>query len=320
MSGVFSGDDVRYCHLCGRRIGGQFYEYPTGMTVCATCERTAPRCANCNAPTSAAGAVISRRGVLLCSRCAREVNSCGACGEPLLSAWSTFEELVATAEPRRYCPDCVAHRKRCDLCHAPLGAHTITLTDGQYRCQLCATELVVGEPAVRLVYTDALRELGRIVDQPLRQTPPLEIVSRRRMGATRLAHAHDAGLSARHSEDATGGAHVLGLFVRAHGKSLIFIEAGLTRGLLLGALAHELGHAWQTEQLGAAAGAVDPELGEGFAEWVAHHTLLANGRRILAQRARERQDIYGRGLIRLLSVEQARGRAAVLAIARAGRL
>lgn len=314
------GNDARYCHLCGQRLSGQFIQYTSGLAVCLSCERTAPRCSRCKAPTTATGATVSRRGALLCARCSREAGRCDACGEPLIHSWSTFEELVPTAAPRLFCPDCVAHRPRCDLCQAPLDARALTLSDGQYRCRLCATELVVGEPAIRLVYTDALREVGRILDQPLRQTPPLEIVSRLRMGETRRAHAADAGSATRHSGETAHGQHVLGLFVRANGRSRIYIEAGLTHGLLLGALAHELGHAWQSEQLGAAAGVVDPEVGEGFAEWLAYHTLLASGRRALAQRARTRQDIYGRGLARMLGVERSRGRAAVLAIARAGRL
>ena len=41
---------------------------------------------------------------------------------------------------------------------------------------------------------------------------------------------------------------MLGFFVRVHGSSTIYVEHGLPRGLLLGTLAHELGHAWQAER------------------------------------------------------------------------
>lgn len=211
-------------------------------------------------------------------------------------------------------------RPRCDLCHAPVGAGHITLSDGQYRCALCASDLVTTEPSIRQIYTHALTELGRIVTEPLRQTPPLEVVSRRRMGETRRAHIHDAGLTTGIVDENTGGRHVLGFFVRSHGKPKIYVEAGLTHGLLLGTLAHELGHAWQSEQLGAAASALDPLVSEGFAEWVAYHTLLAHNMPALASRARERDDLYGRGLERMLSIERTRGRNAVLTIARTGRL
>jgi hypothetical protein len=211
-------------------------------------------------------------------------------------------------------------RPRCDLCQAPVGAGHSKLSDGQYRCALCASDLVTTESSIRQIYADALKELDRIVTEPLRQTPPLDVVTRRRMGETRRAHVREAGLTTRMSDENVAGRHVLGFFVHTQGKSKIYVEEGLTRGLLLGTLAHELGHAWQSEQLGAAAGAVEPLVSEGFAEWVAYHTLLAHGLRMLATRARERDDLYGRGLERMLSVEQVQGHSAVLAIARTGRL
>lgn len=317
---MFGVDETRFCHLCGQQVVGRYYQYTNGLTVCASCERTAPRCARCHAPTPSAGSRVSRRGVLLCARCSRETFSCDTCAEPILGAWYSFQELITAPEPRRYCAECVRDRPRCDLCQAPTGAGAVTLTDGQYRCVLCATDLVIGEPAIRLVYTDALTQLGNILDEPLRRTPPLDVVSRRRMGETRRAYAREAGRPPAQHGDEAAGRHVLGFFVRSQGKPVIYVEAGLTRGLLLGTLAHELGHAWQSEQLGAAAGVVDPLVSEGFAEWVAYHTLLARGMRTLASRARERQDIYGRGLERLLSIEQAKGRNAVLRTARTGRL
>jgi DNA-directed RNA polymerase subunit N (RpoN/RPB10) len=315
---MFSGEEMRYCHLCGNPVVGRYYQYTNGLTVCSPCERTAPRCLRCRAPT-AAGASVSRGGVLLCARCNRETFHCDTCGEPILGAWYSFQELIASPEPRRYCVACVQSRPRCDLCHAPTGAGAVTLTDGQYRCVLCATDLVIGEPAIRLIYTDALAQLSLIIHEPLRQSPPLEVVSRRRMGETRRAYAREAGrLPTTHDADGTTGRHVLGFFVRSQGKPMIYVEAGLTRGLLLGTLAHELGHAWQSEQLGASAGDADPLISEGFAEWVAYHALLARGMRTLASRARERQDLYGRGLERLLDVEQKQGRDAVLRLARSG--
>jgi hypothetical protein len=321
---MFGVEETRFCHLCGQQVTGRYYQYTTGLTVCSACERTAPRCARCRAPTPAAGASVSRKGVLICARCNRETFHCDTCDEPILGAWYSFQELIATPQPRRYCAECVRDRPRCDLCHAPTGAGSVTLSDGQYRCVVCATDLVIGEPAIRLVYTDALAQLGLIVDDPLRRTPPLDIVSRRRMGETRRAYAREAGRAAPTShggaEEGAGGRHVLGFFVRTQGKPVIYVEAGLTRGLLLGTLAHELGHAWQSEQLGASAGAIDPQVSEGFAEWVAYHTLMARGMRTLASRARERQDVYGRGLERLLGIERAQGRVAVLRLARAGRL
>ncbi|HET9112170.1 MAG TPA: hypothetical protein VFN78_15175 [Ktedonobacterales bacterium] len=318
---MFGVAETRFCHLCGKQVVGRYYQYTNGLTVCSACERTAPRCARCRSPVPASGTHVSRKGVLLCAQCHRETFHCDTCAEPILGAWYSFQEMIPSPEPRRYCAECVRDRPRCDLCNAPTGAGSVTLTDGQYRCVLCKSDLVIGEPGIRLVYTDALALLGQFVDESLLRTPPLEVVSRRRMGETRRAYAREAGRApGPHGDDGAGSRHVLGFFVRTQGKPVIYVEAALTRGLLLGTLAHELGHAWQSEQLGAAAGAIDPLVSEGFAEWVAYHTLMARGLRTLASRARERQDVYGRGLERLLSIEQAKGRGAVLKLARAGRL
>ena len=330
---MFSIAGERFCHLCGQRIAGQYVQYTTGLIVCQRCELTAPRCTRCHVPVQAKGASRSRRGVLLCGSCARSVNHCASCAEPILEVWYRFEELLPAPEPRHFCAACVRDKPRCDLCLAPVGPRSVTLTDGQYRCGLCATDLVIGEPAIRLVYTDALEAMTGIVVAPLRRVPPLEVVSRRRMGEIRRAYAPDASQTAgrmpamparggpnAQTGDATAtGRHLLGFYVRSQGKPVIYVEAGLTRGLLLGTLAHELGHAWQAEQLGAGASSLDPLLSEGFAEWVAYTTLLARSLRTLAARARERQDDYGRGLNRFLEIERVRGRPAALQVARSGR-
>ncbi len=345
---MFSIAGERFCHLCGQRIAGQYMQYTNGLVVCQRCETTAPRCARCRAPVQAKGATRSGRGVLLCGSCARAVNHCASCDEPIIEMWYRFEELLPTPEPRHFCAACVHDKPRCDLCRAPIGPRAVTLTDGQYRCGLCATDLVIGEPAIRLTYTNAIDAMSSVTGGPLRRIPPLEVVSRRRMGDIRRTFTQDteqtagrlpappsrSGLTAPEAHRARGthgmvGAHggapteavrhLLGFYVRSQGKPMIYIEAGLTRGLLLGTLAHELGHAWQAEQLGSSAGDLDPLISEGFAEWIAYTVLLARGFRTLAARARERQDTYGTGLNRFLEIERLHGRPAALQVARAGR-
>ncbi|HEX9035925.1 MAG TPA: hypothetical protein VF808_02950 [Ktedonobacterales bacterium] len=330
---MFIVGDGRFCHICGSRIHGQFSQYTNGLVVCQRCQQSAPRCARCNIPVKAKTAALSPRGMLLCVTCAREVDHCDCCGEPILDMWYRFEELLPSPEPRHFCAACVRDKPRCDLCRAPAGPRSVTLSDGQYRCGLCATDLVLGEAAIRLVYTDALETVMKTLAGPLRRTPPLEVVSRRRMGEIRRTFSREVSQTAsllpaipaltshdaRQGHGSSAGRHLLGFYVRSQGKAVIYVEAGLTRGLLLGTLAHELGHAWQAEQLGAGATALDPLLGEGFAEWVAYTSLVTRGFRTLAARARERQDDYGRGLNRFLEIERAHGRPGVLQVARTGR-
>src|SRR5260221_11522609 len=163
--------------------------------------------------------------------------------------------------------------------------------------------MVWGEPAVRTVYEQALAALGRLVGAP--PAPPrLEVVSRLQMGELRRRHERDVPTG----PAIPAASHpVLGYFVRTHGANTIYVERGLPHSLLLGTLAHELGHAWQpaypaTER--------DPVLAEGFAEWIAHHTLVANGLRPVAARPTRRDDVYRPGLRPVLAAERrARGKA-----------
>jgi hypothetical protein len=156
---------------------------------------------------------------------------------------------------------------------------------------------------VLTLYHDAVTQVARVLRGQLRESPRLEIVSRRKMGEIRRRYEH------RSSEPAAASHHVLGYFVQAHGTSTVYAEACLPRGLLLGTLAHELAHAWQTEQ---GLHLKDALVREGFAEWVAYRVLMARGLAALAERATRRDDIYGRGLRHFLNVENRFGFAGVV--------
>src|SRR5262249_49930555 len=155
-----------------------------------------------------------------------------------------------------------------------------------------------------------LRSFGQMVGEGLPTVPRIEVVSRLQMGEIRRRYeqASPAG-----EPSATAGHHVLGFFVRSHGTSTIYIERGLPRSLLLGTLAHELGHAWQAEH---APGLPDPLLCEGFAEWIAHSVLVSHGLHAMAARAARRADLYGRGLRHFLAIEHSGGQEGVLGTAR----
>ncbi|HEY7342409.1 MAG TPA: hypothetical protein VH591_16160 [Ktedonobacterales bacterium] len=239
----------------------------------------------------------------LCATCARDAPRCAGCGLPITSTWYTFEELLPTGAPRKFCPRCVQGRPRCDLCRAPVADGAQPLADGQYRCALCLSEVVLEATDVLTVYHQAVAQVARVLRGHLRETPRLESVSRRKMGEIRRRYEH------RSSEPAAASHHVLGYFVQAHGESTIYAEACLPRGLLLGTLAHELAHAWQTEQ---GLHLKDAQVREGFAEWVAYRVLTVSGLSSLAERATRRDDIYGRGLRHFLNIENRFGYAGVL--------
>lgn len=303
-----------FCHLCGGKLFSRYYTYNDRLTVCEACHASRPRCARCRVPLDDAAIAASRAAPsgepALCGECHRTAPRCASCRGPILGTYYTFEELLALTDTRHFCGNCVAHRPRCDLCRAPVAPGTAPLDDGQYRCTLCASELVLREAEVQALYRDALTTFERTIGERLHETPRLEIVSRLRMGEVRRRHER-AGAHA--GTAGTAGHHVLGYFVRLGDDSAVYVERALPRGLLLGTLAHELGHAWQTER---APKLRDPLLNEGFAEWAAHHVLLAREEQMLAVRATRRDDLYGRGLRHFLDIERKGGRAAVLAAAR----
>ena len=307
-----------FCHLCGTQLLSRYYTYDDRLTVCSACHASRPRCGRCRVPLDDAAIAASRAAPsgepALCGQCRRTAPRCDSCRGPIIGTYYTFEEVSASANARRFCGNCVAHRPRCDLCRAPVAPGAVPLDDGQYRCDLCTRDLVRRDAEVQVIYREALAAFERLVGDRLRETPRLEVVSRLRMGEVRRRHEP---ASAPAEIESAAGHHVLGYFVRSNNISTVYVERALTRGLLLGTLAHELGHAWQTER---APSLRDPLLSEGFAEWAAHHVLLARGHQALAARSTRRDDLYGRGLRQYLDIEHRGGRAAVLAAARGGRV
>ncbi len=351
-----------YCHICGRRLVGRYFQYDSGLIVCTLCDDQSVRCARCNVPLTARDtAGVAPGAARLCRACQGKVAHCSSCNEPIIHEWYTFGEIVPAAE-RRFCPRCAQGRPRCDLCHAPTGAQPILLNHGQYRCALCAADMVLQEPAIRATYVDAVVAFQRATKSNLRAIPPLHVVGRVEMNEARRRFTYErdferdarrgqlmppplspaaqpthatpltpfirqtgpsaftgaaapAGAQAGDADGESQGRHTLGFFVRTQGETAIYIEMGLTRGLLLGTLAHELSHAWQAEQLGPGHHHLDPMIEEGFAEWVAYHALLTRGLTTLTDRATKRDDLYGRGLRHFLTIERTHGLAGVLSAA-----
>jgi hypothetical protein len=302
-----------FCHLCGQRLAGRYFRHSNGLTFCEACSAARPRCARCAAPlddvTLASARLTPAREPALCRRCTRTAPHCAACQQAIIGSWYTFEELMPPPTPRRFCERCVTGSPRCDLCRVPVAPYIAPLDDGQYRCARCAADMIVGNASVTAVYDDARRLFAQLVGLP-RSTPQVEIVSRLRMGEVRHRYERQGPTG---ELAATAGHHVLGFFVRSHGRSTIYVERALPRSLLLGTLAHELGHAWQAEH---APDLREPLLCEGFAEWAAYCVLTASGLREMAARAVRRDDLYGRGLRHFLEIERASGRTGVLAAAR----
>lgn len=301
-----------YCHLCGSRLVGRFFRYETGLVVCAACQRTRARCERCGVPLAAAGSVALPSGAALCLSCAQTAPRCATCAVPITGVHYTFDDMAPLLTPRTFCAQCVSSRPRCDVCRAPALDTAVRVADGQYRCPLCAVDMVTTADVASGLYVRVVEAFKRVSGASLRQLPTLQLISRRQMSELRLRFAH---AESRSSDDGamSSGYHVLGYFVREGQRATVYVETALPRPLFSGTLAHELGHAWQAAE---APDVRDPLLCEGFAEWIAYTVQRDLGDSAVAGRALRREDIYGQGLRRYLGAQSSGGVSGVLALAR----
>ncbi|NDD29803.1 MAG: hypothetical protein EB084_16215 [Proteobacteria bacterium] len=102
-------------------------------------------------------------------------------------------------------------------------------------------------------------------------------------------------------------------FYRPYNPEEIWLVSGLSVPRTLGVLAHELTHAWQSEN----APQQDRKLQEGFATWVQYHVLLNEGYASeAAVLTRYGDDDYRGGLLALLALERERQMSGVVEFAR----
>lgn len=281
--------------------------YDTGLVLCQRCEATAPRCSQCHIPSRQLALV---RGVQVCPACLKRAPVCQSCHIPILGKYYRVGD-----SPLTYCETCMNTRPRCDLCRAPLDeqGRVYPGKDGATnRCGNCLRTAVKSEDEAARLYqetSDLLRREPRLIIAPL---PTLHVVER----AELLALNKEAG--ALEGTDAPIGPeqqHLLGYFTRVNERRDISIERLLPAVIFRAVAAHELAHAWQSEN---APSNQPPLIVEGFAEWVAYRTLLALGQQQEAARLTRRDDLYGRGLRYFIDLEQQRGRDGVLQRARSG--
>ncbi|HLY29843.1 MAG TPA: hypothetical protein VKQ36_02325, partial [Ktedonobacterales bacterium] len=74
----------RFCHICGQRLTGRYYQYDSGLVVCAICDDQSARCARCNIPLTKADSALIAGRVRLCRTCRAVVSHCAACQEPII--------------------------------------------------------------------------------------------------------------------------------------------------------------------------------------------------------------------------------------------
>jgi hypothetical protein len=98
------------------------------------------------------------------------------------------------------------------------------------------------------------------------------------------------------------------LFYRKGDDFNIYVLYGLRKKDLIGAIAHEITHAWQAENCSNNLRLEDLE---GFAQWVAYHTLVYFDYEPFAKTLLSGNSAYAAGLRKMLEMEKHGGSGAV---------
>ncbi len=286
VSTAAASTDLR-CRICGILIpdNGRYFQIKGGTEVyCERCFSFAPRCSICKLP-KAHGEIDPDTGI--CQKCLEKLPRCKSCGKPVVGVAYTYRFAKGT-----YCEQCSKNRPACYICGVPVGRQYWEYPDGRMICDQCGERAVfdIGEieRIMQDVQTIVVRRLG------LKIKNPYELKVEKLEGLRTADNESRKRLTPGHSPLY---GRELGLYRRTGDKSEIYLLFGLPPELLYEAGAHELAHAWQTENYSRDP---VPELREGFAQWVAADVLRAKGFKTALERLESRDDApYGTGYRRL---------------------
>ncbi len=279
-------DAALKCDLCGQTITGSYNHYPDiGIDVCSQCEKTKPRCDSCQRPANELLRVGSAR---LCERCAANAERCHSCDTALLRDYTYFEGN----ETLKYCSECVARYPICADCGAPAGSRGTKLDDGRYLCPDCRSVALFSPALVTPIKKQVISYLDGGMGMRIRHDIKYSL--------------QDKDFLKTKSKNMHGDLNAL--FYRKGDDYNIYVLYGLRKKDLIGAIAHEITHAWQAENCGHNLQLEDLE---GFAQWVAYHTLLYFGYEQFAKTMPSGSSAYAVGLRKMLEIEKHGGSNAV---------
>lgn len=189
-----------------------------------------------------------------------------------------------------------AQQPQCASCWTLIDRGAILLPDGRYICQQChSTAIYRADSRAQNCYDQVIRALDWRLGLRLRTIPKLLLV--RQDELARIAQ-----------ED---GSKLLGLYWSQGNRANIYVIIGLPANLFRETVAHELAHAWVSEN---APHISDQDLIEGFAEWVGYKVGQCLGDNFNPPLMKEKEGPYGRGLQRMLDLEGRGGISAVMKV------
>jgi hypothetical protein len=287
---VASGE--RRCYVCGVTITDHesYYQVKGSKEViCARCYAEAPRCSLCKLPTAPED-IDPETGA--CSKCLAKLPRCLACGKPIIGTAYRFSTSNGL-----FCAECKNHRHACDLCGVPVGDTYWKYPDGRIICNECGRRAVFDIRVVESIMRDVQKSVEKRLGLRLKRPYELKVHNMSGIGSSEFK---DADMPETAAETLYHGE--LGSFVVREGKPEIILLFGLPPDLLYEAGAHEYAHAWMSEN---GYDKLEPEILEGFAQWVAADVLRDKGfSNVLSELEARKDSPYGTGYQRLKALNQ----------------
>ena len=277
------------CSVCNNPIVGTYWVFDKEK-VCDYCYKIYERCNLCGMPSQFLFTVHDKK---ICYNCQEKAQRCSSCGLPIIGRYFSYKFQTGI-----YCEHCEKLAPHCDSCSRPVGLQYVEISDGRKICVECQRSAITSDPQLLELVEIAqkgLSKLGMDIDCHIN----FRLISKKLLDRK----IKESGV------EVTAGRN-LGLFQRKENKMTIYIQSHLPLQISLGTICHEIGHAWQSENVLEMNQSIQTR--EGFCEWVSYKILSLFGYQGQAQMILSREDIYGKGFQKILDIERENGTEALL--------
>lgn len=277
---------LKRCSFCNRPVAGDYYTFPElGLILCDKCSKTVPRCELCGKPDRN---LIQAGDKHVCRSCFNKSPICYTCGSPIDGEFMWFD----SDSTKKYCHNCIKKYPHCASCGAPAGKSSQKLSDGRILCQDCYRAGYFDAQHVKVIKDNILNYLESNLDLSIKH---------------KITYTLQGEDFIKNKSEAISG-DLNGLFYRQNDEFEIYVLYGLRQKDLYQVIAHEIAHAWASENCRLN---LTLEEAEGFAQWVAYYTLRHFNFTAFSQTLLEGDTDYSLGLKMMLRIEKEGGKDAV---------
>lgn len=320
------------CSVCGKAINGPYYKTSSGAVLCENDHlNQLPRCAVCGKRLSDKYYTLNDGRVVCKDDLYKVVPSCSVCGKVLTGRYykdqdnryyceQDFEKQLPVcaicgkklkgvkykhySNDEYICINCDSSYARCLVCKCPTGRKGMQLSDGRVLCPVHLRHAVFGNDNGLAIYNKAKNNIISMFGSEMELRFPVSSVELMSLDAFRKVYTKkDLGLTIGFCQTLKIGPKFI---------HRIYALDGYPPEHLLTTMAHEYGHAWQSEN-NTSHVMIDPAFQEGFCQWLAYKMNERLGRQQEMQRLLNYDDPeYGDGLRAYLNLEHGIGVKGVL--------